>query len=246
MSPIVQITNVHKYYGKLHVLKNVNLCVEENECVVIVGPSGSGKSTLLRCLNGLEIVQEGEIVVDGTRIGPTPSKRDLAKIRRTAGIVFQQYNLFPHLTVRRNITIGPEVVQKVPAQEARSIADGLLKRLDLLDKAESRPDDLSGGQRQRIAIARALAVKPKIILLDEITSALDPELIGEVLRLMEELAYEGMTMVVVSHEMSFARKAADRIVFMADGQVLEQGPPQVVLENPQHERTKAFVSQIAS
>jgi len=244
MREIIRITNLHKYYDKLYVLKGIDLEVAENECVVLIGPSGSGKSTLLRCLNCLELIQEGEMVIDGTSITPEPKKKDIGEVRKVVGIVFQQYNLFPHLSVLRNITLAPDVVKKLSRREAEETARDLLARLDLLDKANGYPDDLSGGQRQRIAIARTLAMKPRIILLDEITSALDPELIGEVLRVMEQVAHEGMTMIVVTHEMGFARKAADRIVFMDDGKLIEQGTPEKMLKNPEHDRTKAFVSQI--
>jgi len=243
---MVRIINVHKYFGKLHALKGVNFHVDLNECVVIVGPSGSGKSTLLQCLNCLELIQEGEIMMEDTVITPTPTKHDIAKVRRKVGIVFQQYNLFPHLNVMRNITLALEVVQKVSRKEAEQIGRNLLGKFGLSDKADSFPAELSGGQQQRVAIVRVLAMRPKILLFDEITSALDPELVGEVIKAVEQLADEGKTMIVVTHEMGFARKAADRIVFMDDGKIIEEGTPDKIMEYPENERTKAFFSQVLS
>jgi len=246
MNDMIRIINVHKYFGKLQVLKGVNFHVDQNECVVMIGPSGSGKSTLLQCLNCLELIQEGEIMIGDMVITPTPTKHDIAKVRRKVGIVFQQYNLFPHLNVLQNITLAPEVVQKVPRKEAEQIGRNLLSKFGLSDKADSFPADLSGGQQQRIAIVRVLAMRPEILLFDEITSALDPELIGEVVKTVEQLADEGKTMIVVTHEIGFARKAADRIVFMDDGKIIEEGTPDKIMKHPENERTKAFFSQVLS
>jgi len=246
MNNIVKMINVHKYFGDLHVLKGINFHVDRNECVVILGPSGSGKSTLLQCLNCIELIQKGEIVIEDTIITPIPTKHDIKNVRNKIGIVFQQYNLFPHLNVMRNITLALEVVQKISIKEAEQIGRNLLDNFGLSDKADSFPNDLSGGQQQRLAIVRVLSMRPDILLFDEITSALDPELVGEVIKTLEQLADEGKTMIVVTHEIGFARKAADRIVFMDSGKIIEEGTPDKIIKDPENERTKAFFSQVLS
>jgi len=239
---MISIAGVHKYFGRLHVLKGIDLHIAEGEVLVLIGASGSGKSTLLRCINGLERVQAGSLSVAGVDI--QTSKAKLNQARQQIGIVFQQFNLFPHMTVLKNITISPVKVKKVPQSEARNTALELLERIGIPDKANAYPDQLSGGQQQRVAIARALAMKPKVMLFDEPTSALDPEMIKEVLDLMRELALENMTMVVVTHEMGFAREVADRIAFMDNGVIVELGTPQQFFENPQHNRTRQFLQKI--
>ncbi len=240
--PMIEIRGVQKWFGRLHVLRGVTLSVKEGEVVVIAGASGSGKSTLLRCLNGLEKIQQGEIWVDGV---PIHDKRtNLNRIRQKIGIVFQSYNLFPHMTVLRNIILGPVVVKGVPPRQVYGRALQLLRRIGIADKANAYPDQLSGGQRQRVAIVRALAMEPKVMLFDEPTSALDPEMIKEVLDLMRELAQEKMTMIVVTHEMGFAREVADRIAFMADGQIIEIAPPEEFFAHPKDERTRRFIEKI--
>ena len=239
---IIQIRNVHKWFGRTHALNDVSLEVDEGEVVVIIGPSGSGKSTLLRSINHLEAVNSGEIVVDG--IALTQKSTNINAVRAEVGMVFQQFNLFPHLTALQNITLAQRVVRKRDTADAEKKARELLERVGIPEKADSYPGQLSGGQQQRVAIARALAMDPKIMLFDEPTSALDPEMIKEVLDVMLDLAQEGMTMVVVSHEMGFARAAARRIVFMAEGQIVEEAPPEVFFLAPQHERTKQFLSNI--
>lgn len=241
MPPIIQIENVEKHFGRIRALRGVSLNVNESEVVVIVGPSGSGKSTLLRCINRLEEYDAGKIVVDGITLD---SAQNINAVRREVGMVFQSFNLFSHLTVMQNLTLAQRVVRNRPKQEAEEIANKLLKKVGIPDKAEAFPMQLSGGQQQRVAIARALAMNPKIMLFDEPTSALDPEMIKEVLDVMTNLAHEGMTMVVVSHEMGFARAAARRIIFMDEGQILEEASPQNFFSNPQHERTKLFLSKI--
>ncbi len=240
--PIIQLTDVHKWFGRLHVLRGIDLEVWPGEVVVVCGPSGSGKSTLIRCINRLERHDRGRIVVDGIEL--TDDLRHVDAVRREVGMVFQQFNLFPHLTVLQNITLAPTLVRKWPRQQAERVARELLERVGIPEKAESYPSQLSGGQQQRVAIARALAMQPKIMLFDEPTSALDPEMIQEVLDVMRDLARRGMTMVVVTHEMGFAREVADRIVFMDEGTVVEAAPPHAFFSNPRHERTRAFLSKI--
>jgi len=241
--PIIQIRDVHKHFpGGVHALRGVSLDVAAGEVVVIIGPSGSGKSTLLRCINRLEAIDSGSIVVDGIPL--TDKAADINKIRAEVGMVFQLFNLFSHLTALENITLAQRVVRKRSEKEAREIAMELLRKVGIPDKANVYPDKLSGGQQQRVAIARALAMQPKIMLFDEPTSALDPEMIKEVLDVMLELASEGMTMVVVTHEMGFARAAAHRIVFMDEGRIIEENTPEGLYENPKHERTKQFLSRI--
>jgi ABC-type polar amino acid transport system ATPase subunit len=241
-APIVAATGIHKHFGALHVLKNVDLLVAEKELVFVIGPSGSGKSTLLRCLNRLEEPSGGSIIVDG--IDMLARSTDINKARQRIGMVFQQFNLYPHMTALGNVMLALRKVQGQDKTEAEARARAALARVDLADRADHYPGQLSGGQQQRVAIARAIALEPRVMLFDEPTSALDPELVGGVLQAMRELRESGMTMVVVSHEMAFARAAADRVVFMADGQVVEQGPPAEVFGNPQHDRTRAFIGQI--
>jgi len=236
--------NVHKKFKESHVLKGVDLKIKKGEVVVILGPSGSGKSTLLRCINGLEKVTEGQVIFEGDDI--TNKKVDINKVRQKIGMVFQQFNLFPHLTVLDNITFAPRKVLKVPKKEAEDLARELLKKVGLEGKEDQYPIQLSGGQQQRVAIARALAMKPDAMLFDEPTSALDPELVKEVLDVMKKLAYEGMTMIVVTHEMGFAKEVGDRIIFIDYGQILEEGNPEEIFSNPKHERTRNFFSKILS
>ena len=242
MAAIIQAIDVHKEFGKLAVLNGVSVEVNEGEVVVLVGPSGAGKSTFLRCLNALEHVSSGRIIVDGYDI--TDKRTKITKVRAEIGMVFQLFNLFPHMTALENITMAPQMVRRLSSREAKERAMRLLAKVGLPEKADAYPDHLSGGQQQRVAIARALAMEPKIMLFDEPTSALDPEMISEVLTVMRTLANEGMTMVVVSHEISFAREMADRVLFFCDGQIVEQGSPQQIFEQPQHERTKQFMSKI--
>ena len=249
---VVEATDVQKYFGRLHVLKGVNLTVKRRETVVIIGASGSGKTTFLRCINHLEKIQGGRIAVNGHLIGYRESdgklvedrERNIARQRADIGMVFQRFNLFPHFTALENIIEAPIRVRGMPETEARTIGEALLERVGLAIKRDAYPAQLSGGQQQRVAIARALAMKPALMLFDEPTSALDPEMIGEVLDVMEELAHEGMTMIVVSHEMGFAREAADRVVFIDDGLVLEEGEPATLFDSPQNSRTKEFLSKI--
>ena len=239
--PIIHIKNVQKFFGQVEALKGVSLDVQKGEVVVIIGPSGSGKSTLLRCINRLEEYDEGLIVVDGI---PLTSAANINAVRTEVGMVFQQFNLFPHLTVLENISLAQKAVRKRTKVEAEKISYALLEKVGIPEKAKAFPIQLSGGQQQRVAIARALAMNPKIMLFDEPTSALDPEMIQEVLDVMMDLAKEGMTMVVVSHEMGFARAAADRVVLMDDGLIIEEAPPDVLFNNPTNERTKLFLSKI--
>lgn len=241
-SPIISISDMNKWYGKFHVLRDINLEVGEKERIVVCGPSGSGKSTLIRCINRLEEHQQGDIVVDGITL--TDNLGDIEAIRREVGMVFQHFNLFPHLTVLENCTLAPMWVRGIPRKEAEDTAMMYLERVKIPEQAGKYPGQLSGGQQQRVAIARSLCMRPKIMLFDEPTSALDPEMIKEVLDTMVDLAEEGMTMIVVTHEMGFARKVADRVIFMADGQIVEQNKPEPFFTNPQHERTKEFLSQI--
>mgnify|MGYP005846677151 FL=1 len=238
----LEIRNVHKRFGSNEVLRGINLSVEEHQVVCLIGPSGCGKSTLLRCINGLEEIQGGEIRLHGDRI--TGPGVDLNALRRDVGIVFQSFNLFPHMTVLQNITLAPTQVLRMPEPEAQAKALALLKRIGLEHKAQAYPDQLSGGQQQRVAIVRALAMEPMLLLLDEITSALDPELVSEVLNLLRELAREGMTMILATHEMGFAKEVASKVCFMYQGVIHEEGPPEQIFANPQHERTQQFLSSI--
>nr|WP_309500995.1 amino acid ABC transporter ATP-binding protein [Methanococcus maripaludis] len=238
------MVNIHKKFKEAHVLKGVDLKVAKGEVLVIVGPSGSGKSTLLRCINGLEKITDGHMYFEGEDI--TDKKVNINKIRQKIGMVFQQFNLFPHLTVLDNITFAPRKVLKVSKTEAETLARELLKKVGLEGKENQYPIQLSGGQQQRVAIARALAMKPDAMLFDEPTSALDPELVKEVLDVMKQLAYEGMTMVVVTHEMGFAKEVGDRLIFIDNGQILEDGDPAEIFSNPKHERTKNFFGKILS
>ena len=238
---MIDIENLHKSFGDAHILKGIDLHIKEKEVVVIIGPSGSGKSTLLRCINYLERPTSGTVSVDGIILG---SEANINDVRKEVGMVFQRFNLFPHMTVLANIMLAPMKVRQVPKEEAEERARKLLARVGLADKAESYPQQISGGQQQRVAIARALAMKPKVMLFDEPTSALDPEMVGEVLDVMKSLAKEGMTMVIVTHEMGFAREVGDRVLFVDDGRILEQGTPEAVFEHPQEERTKNFLSKV--
>jgi polar amino acid transport system ATP-binding protein len=240
--PMIEIRGVTKAFGSLTVLRDVSLEVDRGDVVVVIGPSGSGKSTLLRCVNGLETVDGGEVVVDGRRL--QDPQLDLNLLRRDIGVVFQSFNLFPHLTVLRNLTLAPTWVLKLSQEAAEERARRLLEKVGIPEKADARPTQLSGGQQQRVAIARALCMEPKVMLFDEPTSALDPEMIKEVLDVMKDLARDGMTMMVVSHEMGFAREVADRVVFMDHGEVVESGPPERLFSQPEHERTKRFLGTI--
>ena len=237
---MITVKDLVKSFGDLQVLKKVDCHIEKGECVVVIGPSGSGKSTLLRCLNRLEEPTSGHIIFDGEDI--MDKNTDINQVRQKVSMVFQHFNLFPHLTVRENITLAPTKLKLMSQQEADDTATQLLARVGLAEKADVYPIQLSGGQKQRVAIARSLAMKPKAILFDEPTSALDPEMVGEVLDVMKSLAQEGMTMVVVTHEMGFAREVADRVLFMSDGYITEEGTPEQIFEHPQQERTKAFLS----
>ncbi|MER8378027.1 MULTISPECIES: amino acid ABC transporter ATP-binding protein [unclassified Mesorhizobium] len=250
-TPLVRARNVHKAFGPLEVLKGIDLDVAPGEVVVVLGPSGSGKSTFLRCINHLEAIDQGAIEVDGEQIGyrlhdgrlDKLSDRAIAAQRRKIGMVFQQFNLYPHMTTLQNVIEAPVGVHRENRKEAIGYARELLTRVGLADKIDAYPRQLSGGQQQRVAIARALAIRPKLMLFDEPTSALDPELVGEVLATMRDLARQGLTMIVVTHEIGFAREAADRVVFMDDGNVIEAGPPDEVLAKPRHPRTRAFLSR---
>lgn len=239
---MIKVTNLHKYFGKLHVLRGIDIKIEKGEVVVVIGPSGSGKSTFLRCLNLLEEPSQGEIIFEGVNI--TSKHNDINKHRQKMGMVFQQFNLFPHLSVMDNITLAPRKLKKLPDAEADKIALDLLKRIGLEEKADAFPGQLSGGQKQRIAIVRALAMSPDVMLFDEPTSALDPEMVGEVLDVMKKLATDGMTMVVVTHEMGFAREVGDRILFMDEGIILEEAPPAQFFSNPQQARTQEFLRKV--
>jgi general L-amino acid transport system ATP-binding protein len=240
--PIIEIVGMHKWFGEFHVLRDINLTVHKGERIIVCGPSGSGKSTLIRCINRLEEHQRGRIIVDGTEL--TSDLKNIEKIREEVGMVFQHFNLFPHLTILENLTLGPIWVRKTPKAEAEETAMYYLEKVHIAEQALKYPGQLSGGQQQRVAIARSLCMKPKVMLFDEPTSALDPEMIKEVLDVMIALAQEGMTMLVVSHEMGFAKSAAHRVLFMDFGQILEENTPEEFFENPQHERTKLFLSQI--
>jgi polar amino acid transport system ATP-binding protein len=239
---VIKVKALNKEFGKLHVLKGIDIEINKGEVVVVIGPSGSGKSTFLRCLNLLEVPTAGEIVFEGISI--TDKNNDINKLRQKMGMVFQQFNLFPNMTVLENITISPIKVKGLSKSEAEKIAFSLLKRIGLEDKASSYPAQLSGGQKQRIAIARALAMSPDVMLFDEPTSALDPEMVGEVLDVMKELASEGMTMVVVTHEMGFAREVGDRVIFMDEGKILEEGTPEEIFKNPKEARTQDFLRKV--
>ena len=241
-SPIITINKLNKWYGKFHVLKDIDLSVNKTEKIVICGPSGSGKSTLIRCINRLEVHQEGSIIVDGTEL--TDDVKQINEIRSDVGMVFQHFNLFPHLTVLENCTLAPIWVRKKSKVEADELGMELLTKVRIPDQAHKYPGQLSGGQQQRVAIARALCMQPRVMLFDEPTSALDPEMIKEVLETMIELAESGMTMLVVTHEMGFANKVADRVIFMDEGQIVEQNDPENFFNNPKSERTKLFLSQI--
>ena len=238
----VRVTNLHKKFGKLEVLKGIDMTVTEGEVVCLIGPSGSGKSTLLRCLNRLEESTAGEIIVDGFEI--SDKKININKVRENIGMVFQQFNLFAHMSVLKNIMFAPVGLKKMTKEQAKETAIKLLERVGLADKADAYPHELSGGQKQRVAIARALAMNPDIMLFDEPTSALDPEMVGEVLQVMKDLAAQGMTMVVVTHEMGFAREVADRVLFMDEGVICEEGTPEEVFLNPQQERTQDFLRKV--
>jgi putative glutamine transport system ATP-binding protein len=239
---IIEFREVNKFFGDFQVLEDINLSVDEGEVVVVIGPSGSGKSTLLRCINGLEEISSGEIIVDGIRVGD--DKTNLNTLRTEIGMIFQQFNLYPHMTVAENIKLAPVKVKGVSKREANERCERLLEQVGISEQTGKYPESLSGGQQQRVAIARGLAMEPKIMLFDEPTSALDPEMISEVLEAMADLARGGMTMVVVTHEMGFARRVADRVVFMDGGRIVEVGPPEHFFENPDHERTKHFLNQI--
>jgi general L-amino acid transport system ATP-binding protein len=238
----VELAGVHKWYGEFHVLRDINLRVTKGERIVVCGPSGSGKSTMIRCINRLEEHQQGRIVVDGVEL--TNDVKKIDEVRRDVGMVFQHFNLFPHLTVIENLTLAPIWVRKQPKHDAEEIAMHYLRRVKIPEQANKYPGQLSGGQQQRVAIARSLCMNPKIMLFDEPTSALDPEMVKEVLDTMVQLAEEGMTMLVVTHEMGFARQVANRVIFMDQGQIVEMNAPGAFFSNPQHERTKLFLSQI--
>lgn len=239
---MIKFNNVNKWFGKLHVLRDIDLTVKQGEVVVVCGPSGSGKSTLIRCINRLEKFQKGELFVDGKALHDYST--NLTSLRAEIGFVFQQFHLYPHMTALENVMLAPVNVRKIPKKEARKLAEEKLVRVGLEDKAESYPAQLSGGQQQRVAIARGLAMSPKIMLFDEPTSALDPEMIGEVLDVMVQLAKEGMTMCVVTHEMGFARQVAHRVIFMDEGQLIETGPPATFFDNPKTDRAAQFISKI--
>ncbi len=242
MEPIIKMERINKHYGDFHALKDVDFNVKKGEVVVICGPSGSGKSTLIRCINRLEDISSGKIVIDGKDL--YDKKTNINKLRQEVGMVFQHFNLFPHLTILENITLAPTKVKKMPKEDAKKLAMELLKRVKIPHQANKYPGELSGGQKQRVAIARTLAMKPKIILFDEPTSALDPEMIGEVLDVMKELARENYTIVCVTHEMGFAREVADRIVFMDKGEIVEENTPEEFFKNPKTDRAKKFLSEI--
>jgi polar amino acid transport system ATP-binding protein len=242
VSEAVRLENVHKSFGKNEVLRGIDLALDEHEVVCLIGASGSGKSTLLRCVNLLEPIDEGRIVVEGVEL--TAPGVDVNRVRREIGIVFQAFNLFPHMTVLRNVTLGPRKALGLSRADAEARADELLERFGLADKREAYPDSLSGGQQQRVAIVRALALRPKLMLLDEITSALDPELVAEVLNVVRELAASGMTMLIATHEMAFARDIADRVCFLDEGVILEEGPPEQIFSAPREPRTQQFLARI--
>ncbi len=243
---IISAIKLNKFFGDKHVLKDVDFEVRKKEVVALIGPSGSGKSTLIRCLNGLEKLTSGEIYIHGQKLDPRLSIKQLSPIRRELGMVFQNFNLFPHMTVLQNVIEAPLRVRKMAKDQAVALGEKLLAKVGLVEKRDAYPNRLSGGQKQRVAIARALAMQPRALLFDEPTSALDPELVGEVLKVMRDLAYEGSTMVVVTHEMQFARDVSDRVVFIADGSIIEQGDPQELFRQPKEERTKLFLERVLS
>ena len=243
---LIRVVKLNKYFGDKHVLNDVDFEVHKQEVVALIGPSGSGKSTLIRCLNGLEKATSGEITIHGQRLDASLSAKQLSPIRRELGMVFQNFNLFPHMTVLQNITQAPVLVRKLPKDEAVALGEKMLEKVGLREKRDVYPSKLSGGQKQRVAIARALAMQPRALLFDEPTSALDPELVGEVLKVMKDLAYEGSTMVVVTHEMQFARDVSDRVVFISDGVIVEQGDPEELFKQPKHERTRLFLERVLS
>ena len=240
--PLIRLEGVHKRFGDLKVLRGIDLEVRRSEVVVVIGPSGSGKSTMLRCINGLEPIQGGRIFIEGVDI--TSSKTDINQIRQKVGMVFQQFNLFPHKTALENLTLSPMRVQGKSRSESQQIGQDLLAKVGLSEKADEYPGTLSGGQQQRVAIARALAMQPDMMLFDEVTSALDPELVADVLNVMKDLAREGMTMVVVTHEMGFAREVGSRLIFMDEGVIVEEGDPRLMIENPREERTQKFLGMV--
>ena len=239
---MIAFSNVNKWFGDLHVLRDINLTVEAGEVLVVCGPSGTGKSTLIRCINRLETIQEGELVVDEMKVHD--KKTNMTKLRAEIGFIFQQFNLYPHMTALQNVTLAPMKVRKIKKEEAQKLGQDILKRVGLGDKVNSYPAQLSGGQQQRVAIARGLCMRPKIMLFDEPTSALDPEMINEVLDVMRDLAKEGMTMMVVTHEMGFAREVAHRVLFMDEGRIVEIAPPNEFFTKPKSKRTKLFLSKI--
>ncbi len=239
---VIEIINMHKWYGDFHVLKDINLNVKKRERIVVCGPSGSGKSTLIRCINRLEEHQKGQIIVDGIEL--TKDLKNIEKVRSEVGMVFQHFNLFPHLTILENLTIGPIWVRKTPKKEAEETAMVYLEKVQIAEQAAKFPGQLSGGQQQRVAIARSLCMKPNIMLFDEATSALDPEMVKEVLDVMISLAQDGMTMIVVTHEMGFAKSVAHRVIFMDEGEIIEENEPEAFFNHPKNERTKLFLSQI--
>jgi ABC-type polar amino acid transport system ATPase subunit len=239
---MIEVKGIHKNFGRLEVLKGIDFHVAEREVVCVIGPSGSGKSTLLRCINQLETVQQGHIFIDGVEV--TNPKTDINALRQQVGMVFQLFNLFPHKTTLENITMAPIILKGMPKEQAEEIAIGLLRKVGLPDKDHVYPAQLSGGQKQRVAIARALAMHPKVMLFDEPTSSLDPEMVGEVLSVMKDLAHEGMTMVVVTHEMGFAREVGHRVIFMDEGIIMEEGSPVNIFDNPQNSRTQSFLSKV--
>jgi polar amino acid transport system ATP-binding protein len=239
---MIEVNNLKKFFGKNEVLKDISVSIKPQEVVVVIGPSGSGKSTFLRCINMLDSITDGHVYIEGVDL--TDKNTNINKVRTDVGMVFQQFNLFPHKTVIENIMLAPMKVKKAPAEKARTKGMELLRKVGLEDKANAYPDSLSGGQKQRVAIARALAMEPKVMLFDEPTSALDPEMVGEVLEVMKQLAKEGMTMVVVTHEMGFAKEVGDRVLFMDGGYIVEENTPEELFENPQHNRTKAFLSKV--
>ncbi|GER88732.1 amino acid ABC transporter ATP-binding protein [Dictyobacter vulcani] len=243
---IIRTENLNKYFGDKHVLKDIHFEVRRREVVALIGPSGSGKSTLIRCLNALEKADSGDIYIHGERLNPNLSVKQLSPIRRELGMVFQNFHLFPHMTVLQNVIEAPLLVRKLSKEQAVALGESLLAKVGLLEKRDVYPSRLSGGQKQRVAIARALAMQPRALLFDEPTSALDPELVGEVLKVMKDLAYEGSTMVVVTHEMQFARDVSDRVVFMSDGSIVEEGDPDELFRHPKEKRTQHFLERVLS
>lgn len=243
---IIRAVKLNKYFGDKHVLNDIDFEVRKKEVVALIGPSGSGKSTLIRCLNGLEKATSGEVYIHGEKLDPYLSVKQLSPIRRELGMVFQNFNLFPHMTVLQNVIEAPLLVRKMPKDQAVALGEQMLAKVGLEEKRDVHPGRLSGGQKQRVAIARALAMQPRALLFDEPTSALDPELVGEVLKVMKDLAYEGRTMVVVTHEMQFARDVSDRVVFMSDGSIVEQGDPEELFRKPKQQRTQLFLERVLS